>query len=91
MFSASINGKEVYIQVNTAANSTDSKSYNIEILELELMQQNIAIDLNEAIGKDGKINVSRLKSEGVGSLCPVTSNTTVEGKALNRRVEIVNQ
>ena len=32
----------------------------------------------------GKIAATRLGSEGVGSLCPVATNTTEEGKALNR-------
>ncbi|MCO5230194.1 MAG: OmpA family protein [Chitinophagales bacterium] len=54
-FSASINGKEVYLQVNTAANSTDAKNYNIEVVEVESMKQNIVLDLNEAINKDGKV------------------------------------
>lgn len=54
-FSASINGKEVYIQVHTAANSTDSKSYSVEIIEVDVMQQNIVVNLEEAIDKYGKI------------------------------------
>lgn len=39
----------------------------------------------------GKISSSRLMSDGVGSLCPVSTNTTEEGKKRNRRVEIVKQ
>lgn len=39
----------------------------------------------------GKIEASRLMSEGVGPLCPVSTNSTDEGKKLNRRVEIVKQ
>ncbi|MBN8687345.1 MAG: OmpA family protein [Chitinophagales bacterium] len=39
----------------------------------------------------GKIAAARLGSDGVGSLCPVAANKTEEGKALNRRVEIVMQ
>ena len=39
----------------------------------------------------GKINAARLLSDGVGALCPVATNTNEEGKALNRRVEIVKQ
>ncbi len=38
-----------------------------------------------------KIAASRLLSEGVGPLCPVSTNSTDEGKKLNRRVEIVKQ
>lgn len=163
MFKASIDGKEVYIQL-TAGNSSDISNYLVEILEVEPMQQDIKIDLKSAIDADGKIalydilfdvnkasikpesekalqsvidylvsnptvkiivvghtdnsglfasnitlskeraksvveylvtvgkiNVSRLMSEGVGSLCPVATNTTEAGKKLNRRVEIVKQ
>lgn len=39
----------------------------------------------------GKINPSRLQPDGVASLCPVSTNSTEEGKTLNRRVEIVKQ
>ena len=38
-----------------------------------------------------KISATRLSSEGVGPVCPVTSNDTGEGRALNRRVEIVKK
>ncbi|MBV5311663.1 MAG: OmpA family protein [Prolixibacteraceae bacterium] len=164
MFSASINGKEVYMEVNTAENSTDAGSYNIEVVEVEAMQQEIAVNLDEAIDRDGKaalygilfdtgksdikpesaealkqitdylnakptvkiivvghtdntgtyagnitlskaraesiknylintakISVSRLLSEGAGQYCPVSTNSTEEGRRLNRRVEIVKQ
>lgn len=33
----------------------------------------------------------RLKGDGVGPLAPVASNATDDGRALNRRVEIVKQ
>lgn len=39
----------------------------------------------------GKIAATRLGSDGVGSLCPVATNSTDEGKQKNRRVEIVKQ
>jgi outer membrane protein OmpA-like peptidoglycan-associated protein len=163
MFKASVDGKEVYIQLQ-AGNSSDVSNYLVEILEVEPMQQDIKIDLKSAIDADGKvalydilfdvnkatikpesekalhsvidylvsnpsvkiivvghtdntglfesnitlskqrakavmeylvtvgkINASRLMSEGVGSLCPVTTNTTEAGKKSNRRVEIVMQ
>ncbi|MCX5841461.1 MAG: OmpA family protein, partial [Deltaproteobacteria bacterium] len=37
------------------------------------------------------IVASRLKGSGVGPYCPVASNRTEEGKAKNRRVELVEQ
>jgi len=37
------------------------------------------------------IVASRLKGAGVGPFCPVASNRTEEGKAKNRRVELVEQ
>ena len=41
-------------------------------------------------GKHG-IDAARLKPYGVASLAPVTSNATEDGKAKNRRVELVKQ
>jgi outer membrane protein OmpA-like peptidoglycan-associated protein len=41
-------------------------------------------------GKHG-IAAARLKPYGVASLAPVTSNDTEDGKAKNRRVELVKQ
>jgi len=38
---------------------------------------------------DYGIEASRLKAKGVGSLCPVSSNHTWEGRKLNRRIELV--
>jgi outer membrane protein OmpA-like peptidoglycan-associated protein len=162
MFMASMNGKEIYIKVHTAANSTDAGSYRVEVLEVDVMEQNITIDMQEAIDRDGKaalygilfdvgkseikpesaealkqiidylntnpkvniivvghtdntgtyannvllskaraesvrnylintakIDASRLMFEGAGQFCPVSTNSTEEGRKLNRRVEIV--
>jgi OmpA-OmpF porin, OOP family len=46
--------------------------------------------VNTLVTKHG-ISSTRLKSYGVASLSPVASNNTEEGKAKNRRVELVKQ
>jgi outer membrane protein OmpA-like peptidoglycan-associated protein len=38
-----------------------------------------------------KVNPQRLKAYGVGQLAPVAPNKTEEGRAKNRRVELVEQ
>jgi OOP family OmpA-OmpF porin len=45
---------------------------------------------NYLVSKYG-ISATRLTGDGVGSVCPVTTNDTEEGRALNRRVEIVKK
>ncbi len=47
--------------------------------------------VKEYVITKGIIDANRLLSDGVGSLCPVATNTTEDGKALNRRVELVRQ
>ncbi len=37
------------------------------------------------------VDKNRLTPAGVGPLCPVTSNETEEGKAKNRRVELIKK
>jgi OOP family OmpA-OmpF porin len=46
--------------------------------------------LNYLVSKSG-VKAQQLKAEGVGSLSPVASNLTGDGRAKNRRVEIVAQ
>lgn len=43
----------------------------------------------DALVKDYKITGTRLKSDGVGYLAPAATNLTDAGRALNRRVELV--
>lgn len=45
---------------------------------------------NELVSKYG-IAPTRLVAEGIGQLSPISSNETEEGRALNRRVEIVKK
>jgi outer membrane protein OmpA-like peptidoglycan-associated protein len=54
VFTASINGKEVYISL-AIGNSSDIKNYHIYVVEVEQMQQDIVINLEEAIDRDGKV------------------------------------
>ena len=44
-----------------------------------------------ALVADYGISATRLKGYGVGPLAPVASNDSEEGKAKNRRVELVKQ
>ncbi len=46
--------------------------------------------INSLVANYG-ISADRLKAHGVASLAPVASNDTEEGKARNRRVELVKQ
>lgn len=46
--------------------------------------------MNVLLGKYG-VAAARLKAYGIGSLAPVASNDTEEGRAKNRRVELVKQ
>lgn len=60
-----------------------SLSYN-----LNLSKQRAAAVVKELTTKHG-ISSSRLTPDGVGPLCPVSTNKTDNGRKLNRRVELV--
>lgn len=81
ILTASINGKEVYIKLHTASNSVDSKSYRVEIVEVATMNQDIVVDLKEAIDRDGKaalygilfdVGKSDIKPESAQALKQIT-------------------
>jgi len=57
---------------------------------MKLSQQRAEAVVKELVSKY-KIAPGRLKAGGVGPLAPVTSNDTEDGKAKNRRVELVKQ
>ena len=44
-----------------------------------------------ALVKDFQIAPARILARGVGNLCPVASNASEDGRARNRRVELVQQ
>ncbi len=57
---------------------------------MKLSQDRAVAILNELVSKYA-VNASRLKACGDGPTAPVASNDTEEGRALNRRVELVKQ
>ncbi|OGW39683.1 MAG: hypothetical protein A2Y97_13755 [Nitrospirae bacterium RBG_13_39_12] len=57
---------------------------------MKLSQARADAVVQALVGKYG-IGANRLKAYGVGPLAPVASNDTEEGKAKNRRVELVKQ
>lgn len=57
---------------------------------MKLSGQRAEAVVSELVSKF-KVDGSRLKALGVGPAAPVTSNETEEGKAKNRRVELVRQ
>lgn len=67
---------------------TDSQG-GIEI-NLNLSQDRVEAVL-QALVRDHGVSASRLRSFGCGQFSPVASNETEEGRAKNRRVELVKQ
>lgn len=57
---------------------------------MTLAQSRANAVVNELVTKY-KINKNRLTAKGVGPLCPVDSNNSKEGKAKNRRVDLVQK
>ncbi len=74
---------EVKFYVVGHTDSTGGLEYN-----LELSRRRAEAVVRELVEKYG-IEKERLKSFGVGPLAPVASNATEEGRARNRRVELV--
>lgn len=74
---------KIYVVGHT--DSTGDFSHNEKLSEARAQSV-----VKELTGKYG-IAASRLKGYGVGPLAPVASNSTNEGKAKNRRVELVEQ
>lgn len=70
----------VYVVGHT--DMTGKLDYN---MELSLKRAESVVD---ALVNQG-IAANRLQAQGVGPLCPVSTNSTEEGRKLNRRVELV--
>lgn len=76
--------KSLKIAVNGYTDNTGDEKHN-----LELSKQRALTVKNELISKG--IASNRLTSEGFGPKNPIVQNTSEEGKAQNRRVELVKQ
>jgi len=83
--------------VKLLQNEADLKTYiightdNVGALELNLkLSAERAASVVKALVAKG-IESGRLKAAGVGPYCPIGSNTTDQGRAQNRRVELVRQ
>jgi OmpA-OmpF porin, OOP family len=55
------------------------------------LSTNRALAVKKVLVSNHGIAASRLEAYGVSSLCPIASNKSEEGKAKNRRVELVEQ
>jgi outer membrane protein OmpA-like peptidoglycan-associated protein len=65
---------------------------NVGGLEANMkLSQSRADAVTQALVRDHGISASRLKAYGDGPYAPVSSNDTEEGRAKNRRVELVKQ
>ena len=65
---------------------------NVASLDLNMkLSQARAEAVAQALAAKHGIAAARLTGRGVGPLCPVASNATDEGRAKNRRVELVKQ
>ena len=79
-------------------NNTNKKFYIVGhtdnagdfLANMTLSENRAKAVLNELITKYA-IKAEQLKAYGVSSLAPIASNSTEEGKAKNRRVDIVEQ
>lgn len=74
--------KQVHIEIVGHTDNQGSKSYN-----LDLSNRRANALMNALIQKG--ISADRLSARGMGSEAPVATNDTEEGRALNRRVEIL--
>ena len=76
------NNPELKVAVVGHTDSTGNFNYNIQLSERR------AKAIVQALVKDG-VEADRLAAVGVGPLSPIAPNDTPEGRAQNRRVELV--
>lgn len=73
--------ESTYVDVYGHTDSTGSDSYN------QALSERRAISVSNYLSANG-VNPARLATRGFGESQPIASNTTEEGRAANRRVEI---
>ena len=69
------------ISINGFTDETDSEDYNLELSKKR------AASVKQYLVSNYGIDALRITSEGKGAAEPVSDNTSVNGKAKNRRVE----
>ena len=74
--------KQVNIEIIGHTDNQGSKNYNLDLSHRR------AVALMNALIRKG-ISTDRLTSKGMGSEAPIATNDTEEGRAQNRRVEII--
>ena len=57
IMTASVDGKEVYLHIKAFPDDTNIDNYYVKIIEVEKMKQDIVVNLQEAIDKEGKAAV----------------------------------
>jgi outer membrane protein OmpA-like peptidoglycan-associated protein len=75
------------LKVYVVGHTDNAGQFNYNV---KLSQERAASVVNALVSRHG-INAARLTPFGCGPVSPVASNKTEEGKARNRRVELVAQ
>ena len=73
---------KTHLNVLGFTDSSGSESYNLRLSQVR------ASEVSNYLGRSG-VAVTRLSASGMGESNPIASNSTKEGRAQNRRVEIV--
>ena len=76
---------ELRLKIVGHTNNQGSGAYNLDLSQRRAARVVAALTFERGIAAD------RLSSEGAGMTQPVASNDTEEGRAKNRRVELVAQ
>lgn len=76
-------GEQGHIRVEGHADSTGPAEYNQGLSERR------ALSVKERLMRDYKVSGDRISTEGFGENKPVADNSTREGRAKNRRAEII--